>query len=191
MNGEHNKRDLIYSALDEGCRQCREDCGKYDGFLPDCEECLLASAGRKIKAALAINAVIEKRLPVTEKLPNGEQWFMDGELTVEKYLKESDVCEAIERAGEGANGWIADELERIEPACVVPVPRWIPVSERLPSPGVPVIVARPYDAGPLKVEQGVYLGASGWWKVHGANVRKVLYWMPLPVPPENGTDGKL
>ncbi len=72
----------------------------------------------------------------------------------------------------------ADALER---------QRWIPVSERLPEYGQPVLVARVYDPGqPLRVEQGKR-DVNGWWKVYGANVKRVLYWMPIPEPPEEET----
>lgn len=60
---------------------------------------------------------------------------------------------------------------------------WISVQEKLPEKHVTVIVARPHDDGPLKVEQGM-LTENGWWKVYGTNVKKVYYWMPLPEPPE-------
>ena len=63
---------------------------------------------------------------------------------------------------------------------------WISTKERLPEPYTPVIVARVYEKDkPLKIEQGM-LTVNGWWKVYGTNVKRVLYWMPLPEPPEEG-----
>lgn len=64
----------------------------------------------------------------------------------------------------------------------VTVQEWIPVTEKLPEVGVRVIVCR--DEG--KVEQGIFLGASGFWKVFGANTKKVTHWQHLPEPPKGG-----
>lgn len=60
---------------------------------------------------------------------------------------------------------------------------WISTAERLPEIGQPVIIAREYEKGSLRVEAAKYQ-ENGWWKVYGTNVRKVAYWMPLPEPPE-------
>ena len=61
---------------------------------------------------------------------------------------------------------------------------WIRKDERLPERYVRVLVARAYEKNaPLRVEQGM-LCEGGWWKVYGANVKDVRYWMPLPAPPE-------
>ncbi len=56
---------------------------------------------------------------------------------------------------------------------------WISVKERLPEVGKKVIVARDE-----KVEQGVYRGVNGWWKVYGTNTKSVTHWMPMPQPPK-------
>ena len=61
---------------------------------------------------------------------------------------------------------------------------WIPTEYELPKLNAPVLIARVYEPGkPLKVEQAA-LTENGWWKVRGANVRCVGYWMPMPEPPE-------
>lgn len=61
----------------------------------------------------------------------------------------------------------------------VTIQKWIPVTERLPETGKRIIVCRGD-----KVEQGIYLGVNGWWKVYGANTKAVTHWMPLPEPPK-------
>ena len=64
---------------------------------------------------------------------------------------------------------------------------WISTKDRLPKPYQGVIVARVSEIGkPLRVEAGM-LTTDGWWKVYGANVKKVAYWMPLPEPPKEET----
>lgn len=68
----------------------------------------------------------------------------------------------------------------VHPDCV---PRWIPVTERLPERYQTVIVCRPYDAETMKVEQG-YRDDGGWWKVFGTRTKKVTHWMRMPKPPE-------
>lgn len=67
--------------------------------------------------------------------------------------------------------------------------RWISTKQILPEKNVPVLIARVYEKGkPLKVEQA-WLTSAGWWKVFGTNCKKgVLYWMPMPEPPEEGDE---
>ena len=60
------------------------------------------------------------------------------------------------------------------------VERWIQTTDRLPESGQRVIVCRKDG----RVEQGVYLGVNGWWKVYGTNTKSVTHWMPMPAPPE-------
>lgn len=69
--------------------------------------------------------------------------------------------------------------------------KWIPVSEQLPKPYEPIILARIYEPGkPLKIEAGM-LQTGGWWKVYGTNVKRgVLFWMPMPEAPEMEEDKK-
>ena len=80
----------------------------------------------------------------------------------------------------------AEYIKTIPAADVAPVKHmseWISPEEQMPEPFQRVIVARIYERGePLRVEQGMW--TNGWWKVYGANVRKVSYWMPMPEPPD-------
>lgn len=57
--------------------------------------------------------------------------------------------------------------------------RWIPITNRLPESGQRVIVCRKDG----RVEQGVYIGVNGWWKVYGTNTKSITHWMPMPEPP--------
>lgn len=61
-----------------------------------------------------------------------------------------------------------------------PVQKWIPVSERLPETSQRVIVCRKDG----RVEQGVFMGVNGWWKVYGTSTKAITHWMPMPAPPE-------
>lgn len=60
------------------------------------------------------------------------------------------------------------------------IPCWIPITDRLPESGQRVIVCRKDG----RVEQGVYLGVNGWWKVYGTNTKSITHWMPLPAAPK-------
>ena len=60
------------------------------------------------------------------------------------------------------------------------VPHWISVANQLPKSGERVIVCRKDG----RVEQGVYIGVNGWWKVYGTNTKSITHWMPMPAPPE-------
>lgn len=57
--------------------------------------------------------------------------------------------------------------------------QWTSVAERLPVSGERVIVCRGD-----KVEQGIYLGVNGWWKVYGTNTKAVTHWQPMPAAPK-------
>jgi hypothetical protein len=62
--------------------------------------------------------------------------------------------------------------------------RWIPVSERLPEPFVPVLA---WFASPvtrkLKYAEVTHRGLAGDWQ-HSQQFDKPTHWMPLPEPPE-------
>lgn len=62
----------------------------------------------------------------------------------------------------------------------VTVQEWIPVKDRLPESTQRVIVCRKNG----NVEQGIFLGVNGWWKVYGTNTKSVTHWMPMPQPPK-------
>lgn len=65
------------------------------------------------------------------------------------------------------------------------LPRWIPVTERLPEdPVKKVLVFVPHTHGDI-VDAGRYLGADGW-VLEGWHLTQnaVTHWMPLPEPPK-------
>lgn len=69
---------------------------------------------------------------------------------------------------------------------------WIPVAEKLPKPGRRYLTTMRYkESGIVGVYDAVY-GSDGVW--HGENYKpiserlKVIAWMPLPEPYENGDE---
>ena len=76
-----------------------------------------------------------------------------------------------------------DFIDLVNDADVVEVPRWIPVTERLPENTVDVLVFRPK----MKIEIGISCRINDEWlrygkDLHGNDV--ITHWMPLPEPPE-------
>ena len=55
---------------------------------------------------------------------------------------------------------------------------WIPVEERLPKPYEDVLVFDTLG----EIEVGDYSSVDKFWNTH--TIGSVLYWMPLPKPPE-------
>jgi hypothetical protein len=63
--------------------------------------------------------------------------------------------------------------------------QWIPVSERLPEPGMPVLCAMP--SGSVEVmRKREYAGFWEWWDGDIDEIA-VTHWMPLPQPPRKAT----
>ena len=60
---------------------------------------------------------------------------------------------------------------------------WISVKDRLPDTCVCVLVH--YDDGNMLVDE---IGSDGEWIDEDFNCGNITHWMPLPEPPEEGTD---
>ena len=61
---------------------------------------------------------------------------------------------------------------------------WISVEDELPERFQPVIICREKNRGEYIVEQGMR-DVKDWWKVYGTRTKKVLFWMPMPWPPQD------
>lgn len=80
----------------------------------------------------------------------------------------------------------AKEIEKLR----AQLPRWIPITERLPEYGVRVLAADMYEGndetGIWTREEypddadGCWIDERGWWHA----IDEVTHWMPLPEPPE-------
>lgn len=64
---------------------------------------------------------------------------------------------------------------------------WFRTADILPPPDIPVLIVRRKNLEePLRVEQGTLL-PDGRWKSFGHffQQKNVLFWMPMPEPPED------
>jgi len=67
---------------------------------------------------------------------------------------------------------------------VVTLPRWIPVTERLPEPlGTLVLCFSSIGSGAWAFSFGRYVSAEYGWEKAGMTAAPVTHWMPLPAPP--------
>lgn len=110
-------------------------------------------------------------------------WWENGDMMEPLGGLEKDLFAAADYL-ENQNAHIAalqQEIERLRGQ----LPRWIPVTERLPTdPVKKVLIFAPHTHGNI-VDVGRYLGADGWvlegWYL---TQNAVTHWMPLPEPPE-------
>ena len=88
----------------------------------------------------------------------------------------------------------ADAIEELMRRCeqfqYMPLPAWIPVTERLPLYGQDVLAVRTYGDGEkcqevLMAHIAVWNEETGekWW-----NATNITHWMPLPEPPKEVDD---
>ncbi|WP_308872364.1 DUF551 domain-containing protein [Klebsiella variicola] len=76
----------------------------------------------------------------------------------------------------------APQLPSSEPAAVPG--KWIPVSERMPIPGVDVLVAKEFfGPGDWRRKVGHVRHEDGGWNIYGASWEPT-HWMPLPATPQ-------
>ena len=97
---------------------------------------------------------------------------------------DKSVCEVCPYGGDcdAGNRLTTDAIKAVE---VLSAHSWRDPVNDPPKSFTPVIVAREYRRGELKVEEGM-LTMNGWWKVYGTNVRRIIAWTPMPEAPEKG-----
>ena len=95
-----------------------------------------------------------------------------------------DAIAAVSECVSGVEGW----LKSFAALAKHVIPRWIPVSERLPEEGVVVLAYLPKQAD---VESGVYAAMlsklqtlKGTFSTSFGFGFEATHWMPLPEPPE-------
>lgn len=98
------------------------------------------------------------------------------------------VCIIGELDEEGCKKIEASRVVHLKPADPLEAfyTGWVDVRNAVPLAGIPVLIVRRKNMSePLRVEQGVRL-PTGCWKTFGHKFQpeNVLYWMPLPEPPE-------
>lgn len=75
-----------------------------------------------------------------------------------------------------------DIVNMMPAADVAPVQRWIPVTERLPEDGVPVLICGDQNA----IDIGTYFSEFGHWYDWNSIRTFVHHWYPIPEPPKEG-----
>lgn len=104
-------------------------------------------------------------------------------------LKIGDLCRELFLQGHEeinaqreTNNRLTNEIESLEhrlAATEAKLPRWIPVSERLPKPATMCLVI---EEGDIEIS---YFTPASRWASETLYKRKVTNWMPLPEPPNN------
>lgn len=95
----------------------------------------------------------------------------------------NEAADAIEELQRQTDGWVEQERK----ALINSLPRWIPVTERLPKYGDWVLGIGPKHGYHICEYRGIthfpYSGDSPWFSAKGRSLT-ITHWMPLPEPPK-------
>ena len=112
----------------------------------------------------------------------GEEEADDG---VNSFCSARRAADAIEELQGQKDGWIEQERKVL----IKSLPRWIPVTERLPEENVFVLICG--DLYPNKHDGGIIAVSArmdwNYWRGFGRE-RNITHWMPLPAPPKEETE---
>lgn len=95
-----------------------------------------------------------------------------------------NAADAIEELSRAQEQWIEQERN----ALLKSIPRWIPVTERLPEAGADVLVMFPNNMAVASRDMGEWVVNSGDGWCTDVNLsddeKEPTHWMPLPTPPK-------
>ena len=107
------------------------------------------------------------------------------------YCEAADAIEELQQTVEHYKG-CSDDWYREACDYKAMLPRWIPVTERLPQEWKSVLTCQPYvgDEDKPLIRVSWYIGNGSWRECEMANklVLPVTHWMPLPEPPKEETE---
>ena len=115
------------------------------------------------------------------KLWDGYKCCLKGECSAQTRLQAADAIEELSRD--------LDSMNEANIALYGALPKWIPVTERLPKEGEFVLVygnlyPNKHDGGVIAVSKRM---DWNYWQGFGRE-RNITHWMPLPQPPKEETE---
>lgn len=90
-----------------------------------------------------------------------------------------EAADAIEQLQQQIDGWIEQERK----ALLKSVPKWIPVTERLPEDGSDILAVQSY-CGEVRIVPANYDRGVWYDCVFNRVAEHITHWMPLPEPPK-------
>lgn len=103
------------------------------------------------------------------------------------YLQAADAIEELQSDNAALNGTVSNLIQQI---VELRMPRWIPVTERLPDfEGCVLCMMKAFVMAKLRYQEILYYDEDGFrmrFEDTTIPTEVVTHWMPLPQPPEEG-----